>query len=379
VFVNQGTGSLLVTDGNFTGGAPNVTAIQAPATSTRGVMFLRNIKTSGYAAALATGTENKTVPGANVSEYAYPLPTSQFPSPLTSLNMDNVPNTPEYMDSNFSNWANVGSYGAACSPNSDRDATSCIQAAMNSGKPVVYFPFGNYWMSSTVHVPSSVRVVLGMNSVLSSATGSGARPNGDRKHRAEYCTIQFDGTGSNPVEFRNFSFHQATQSNTFCYNGSAPLALADILGAINISNTASGTGTIYLENVAVPNATYNLRSNQHVYARQYDVESGTQVHVTTNGGIWWVFGFKSEGAGLLWNVSNATFELLGSFSSGAGGPSPDPAFGFRNSNFSLAGVTGYSKGWVKAVSEKRAEAALDLSVNGHWCGGIGLGLYSGYK
>jgi hypothetical protein len=379
VFINQGTGSLLVTDGDFTGGSSNIVAIQAPATSTRGVMFLRNIKTNGYAAALATGIANTIIPGANISEYAYPTPMSQFPSATTSLNLKNVPNTPEYIERDLSNWASVGSYGAACSPNSDKDATSCIQAAMNSGKPVVYFPFGNYWMSSTIHIPSSVRVVLGMNSVLSSATGLGARPNGDRKHRAEYCTIQFDGAGSNAVEFRNFSFYQATQSNTFCYNGSASLVLADILGAINISNTSNGTGTIYLENVAVPNATYNLRSNQHVYARQYDVESGPLVHVTADGGIWWVFGFKSEGAGLLWNVSNATFELLGSFSSGAGGPSPDPAFGFKNSNFSLAGVTGYSKGWVKAVSEKRAETALDLGVNGHWCGGIGLGLYCGYK
>src|SRR5262249_16697818 len=154
--------------------------------------------------------------------------------------------------------------------------------------------------------------------------------------RGAYCAIQFDGSGSNPVEFRNFSFYHATQSNTFCYNGSAPLVLADILGAVNISNTAKGTGTIYLENVAVPNATYNLRPNQHVYARQYNVESGTQIHVNANGGIWWMFGFKSEGAGLLWNVSNATFELLGLFASTAGGPSPNPAFVFKNSSFTLA-------------------------------------------
>jgi hypothetical protein len=340
VFINQGIGgSLLVTEGNFTGGSSATTAIQAPATSKKGVVFLRNIKTSGYAAALATGDANTIVPGANISEYAYPAPTSQFPSSLTSLNLDDVPNTPEYINSNFANWASVESYGAACSPNSGKDATSCIQAAMNSGKPIIYFPFGGYWMSSTIHIPSSVRTILGMNSVLSSAMRPGGYPNGDGKHRAAYCTIQFDGTGPNPVEFRNFNFYQATQGNTLCYNGSAPLVLADILGGINISNTASGTGTIYIENVAVPRATYDLRSNQHVYARQYNVELGTQVHVTANGGIWWMFGFKSEGAGLLWNVSNATFELLGLFGSSAPGPSPNPAFVFKNSSFSLAGIT----------------------------------------
>jgi hypothetical protein len=378
VFVNQGTGSLLVVDGNFTGGSSNTTAIRAPATSAGGVMFLRNIKTSGYAAALATGSANTVVPGADISEYAYPAPESKFPSTLTSLNLPNIPNTPEYVDSNPSDWASVGSYGAACRPNSGKDATSCIQAAMNSGKAVVYFPFGGYWASSTIHIPSSVRVVLGMNSVLQSATGPGGYPNADGKHRAAYCTIQFDGSGSHPVEFRNFSFHQATQSRTFCYNGSAPLVLADIIGGVNISNTSSGSGTIYLENVAVPNATYHLGADQHVYARQYDIESGTGVHVTTDGGIWWMFGFKSEGAGLLWNVSNATFELLGSFGTTAHGPSPSPAFIFRNSQFSLAGVATKANGWNTAVSETRRGTTLNAPVNHRWLGGIGYGLYAGH-
>lgn len=379
VFVNLGRGSLLVTDGDFAGNSSKTAAIRAPATSTGGVMFLRNIKTSGYAAALAIGSKKTVVPGKDISEYAYPAPASQFPGSLTSLNLPNIPNTPEYVDNNLSDWASVSRYGTACRPNSRKDATSCIQAAMNSGKPVIYFPFGTYWASSTIHIPSSVRVVLGMNSVLQSATAPGAFPNADGKHRAEYCTIEFDGSGSHPVEFRNFSFHQATQINTFCYNGSAPLVLADISGGVNISNTAKGSGTIYLENVAVPNATYHLGADQHVYARQYDVESGTSVHVTTDGGIWWVLGFKSEGAGLLWNVSDATFELLGSFSSTAHGPSSDPAFVFKNSKFSLAGVTTYSNGWSSAVSETRSEKTRQAPIDGHWLGGIGYGLYAGHK
>jgi hypothetical protein len=379
VFVNQGAGSLLVIDGNFMGGSSDTTAIRAPATSTHGIVFLRNIKTSGYAAALAIGSGNTIMPGADISEYAYPEPASQFPSTMNSLNLSKIPNTPEYIDNNLSDWASVGSYGAACSPNSGKDATSCIQAAMNSGKPIVYFPFGGYWASSTIHIPSSVRVVLGMNSVLQSAMRTGAYPNADGKHRAAYCTIQFDGSGSHPVEFRNFGFQQSTQSNTFCYNGSAPLVIADTLGGVNISNTSNGSGTIYLENVAVPNANYHLGPNQHVYARQYDVESGTGVHVTTNGGIWWMLGFKSEGAGLLWDVSNATFELLGSFSTTAHGPSPSPAFIFKNSNFSLAGVATKANGWGISVSETKNGTTLNTPVNRKWLGGIGFGLYSGHN
>jgi hypothetical protein len=379
VFVNQGKGSLLVTDGNFINGSPNETAIHVPATATGGVVFLRNIDARGYAAALATGPPLTVIPGSHIGEYAFPEPTSQFPTNLASLNLPDIPNTPEYIDNDFKNWASVSAYGPACRPNSGQDATGCIQAALNSGKPVIYFPFGNYWASSTLHIPSGVHAVLGMNSFLSSAVRPGAYPNGDKNHRASYCTIQFDASGPHPVEFRNFSFFQATQNNTFCYNGSAPMVLADILGAINVSNTNHGTGTVFLENVAIPNASYNLLPNQRVYARQYDVESGTQVHVALTGGTWWVFGFKSEGSGLLWNVNDATFELLGTFALAQGGLSSDPAFKMTRSTFSLAGISTTSGGWAIAVSEAGEQEARNQQVNGKWIGGIGYGLYAGKR
>ena len=68
VFINKGRGSLLVTDGEFTDGSSKTTAIRAPANSAGGVMFLRNITTSGYAAALATGAANTVVRGADISD-----------------------------------------------------------------------------------------------------------------------------------------------------------------------------------------------------------------------------------------------------------------------------------------------------------------------
>jgi hypothetical protein len=382
VFVNQGKGSLLVTEGVFNGGSADVAAIQTPATSSGGVVFLRDIDAYGYAAALSTGSDNTLVPGGHLEEYAFPAPTSQFPSRMTSLNLQNIPNTPEYMDSNFSNWASVSSYGDNCTPSSGRDATSCIQSAMNSGKPIIYFPFGDYWSSSTIHVPSSVRVILGMNSQVSSAASPGQYPMADGKHRANYCVFEFDGNGANPVEFRNLNFTVSTQpvgpnAGSVCYNGSAPLVIANSLDGVNPLSTSNSSGDIFLEDVAYPNANWQLKPTQHVYVRQYDVESGPGTHVNVSGGVWWVFGFKSEGSGLLWNVSNSTFELLGTFALAQRGVSPNPAFKMVNSHFSLAGIASTSGGWSVAVSEQQGTTTRNQPVNNLWYGGIGYGLYAG--
>jgi hypothetical protein len=166
---------------------------------------------------------------------------------------------------------------------------------------------------------------------------------------------------------------------SICYNGAAPLVVADTMDGVNLTSTSASSGDLYLENVAWPNGTFNLKSTQHVYARQYDVESGSGTHVTVNGGIWWMFGFKSEGSGLLWNVNNSTFELLGTFALAQGAQSPNPAFKIVNSKFSLAGVSSTPGGWSVAVSEQQGTTTHNQSVNGLWYGGIGYGLYTGHE
>jgi hypothetical protein len=298
VFLNQGKGNLLVVDGRFTGGASDVSAIEHPASTSHGVLFVRNLTTSGYRSALAT---------------------------------------------------------------------SGIQAAMNSGKPVVFFPYGEYLTSATIHIPSTVRKVIGSNSWIAGLYGK----------RQNFPTFSCESNSGQTVEIRNFTFDIATIGNpTVLNNCSSDLVLADLFDANGYVNTPWGSGALYLENVAIPGpSTFN---NQTVYARQFDVEARGRVHVTVNGGQIWVLGYKTEQADGLWYVSNATFELLGQFSSAAGGPSAVPAFTFIDSNFSLSGVGLYAEGWPTVVSEKREGTVLELQAIHEWVG-TGLGLYSGHN
>jgi hypothetical protein len=366
VFVNQGTGNLLVVDGNFSGGSASVSAIENQA-NRNGIMFVRNITTSGYGAALATGSGNTPVSGATVSEYAYPSPVALFPSAMTSLNMQNIPNTPEWMDNNFNDWANVASFSTASQPNSWQDATAGIQAAMNSGKPVIYFPHGQYITTATIHIPSTVRKIIGANSLISG-------PNGQRQ---QFPVFSCESTSGNTVEIRNFTFAIDTIGNpTFLNKCSSDLVIADVFDANAYQNSGSGNGVLYLENAAIPGP--STFTNETVYARQFDVETTGNLHSRVNGGNVWVFGYKTEGLGgdPLWNVSNANFELLGGFSS-SHSSSSGTAFTFMNSNFSLSAVWMYS-GWSHIVSETRKGSTRVLSNPGGWVG-TAAALYAGHN
>ena len=56
------------------------------------------------------------------------------PSTKLSLNLP-IEETPTYFDETLSNWQSVGNANGT-------DDLAAIQAAMNSGKSTIYFPFG---------------------------------------------------------------------------------------------------------------------------------------------------------------------------------------------------------------------------------------------
>jgi hypothetical protein len=60
----------------------------------------------------------------------------------------------------LANWASVDDFGAV--GDGITDDTAAIQRAMNSGRPVVYFPRANYVVNGTVDLPATVREVTGL-------------------------------------------------------------------------------------------------------------------------------------------------------------------------------------------------------------------------
>ncbi len=80
-----------------------------------------------------------------------------------------VKETPFYDDNNFEKWANVMAFGAE--PTDKNDDSDAIQAALNTGKPTVYFPAPGgpddfYRVDKPLTIPATVERIIGFNSRL---------------------------------------------------------------------------------------------------------------------------------------------------------------------------------------------------------------------
>jgi hypothetical protein len=124
--------------------------------------FIRNINVSGSDIAVAVG-DTKVVSGPRVEEYVSgKVETLTDDAPKQSLNLPirEFPRPPRVDD--LKQWANVDDYGA--SGDGVTDDTSAIQRAVNSGKPIIWFPKIEYVINGTVDLPASVQQLLFMHS-----------------------------------------------------------------------------------------------------------------------------------------------------------------------------------------------------------------------
>jgi hypothetical protein len=337
--VNEGVGNMTLIDSSMTGaGVP--AAIKNSA-----FLFVRNLQTTGFGAAVSG------VAGSQITEYCSAPPTTLFAgAQTTSMNLA-IEETPEpYYDNDFTHWAVASDYGAL--PNG-ADMTAQIQAAFNSGKPVVFFPAGAYVAGGTLHVPASVKRILG---VWSNFTAAGS------------LVIQFDGAVQ---DFRQFSFAGKVSAVN---NTSGSLTVADVFNLNGFSNIAGKGLKGYLENTAI-NANLTLNGGT-LFARQLDIELENAAHIQNNGGTLWVLGYKTEGASsLLNNANGAHTEILGVFNST---PGSGVYQGYFSTDSALS-ITGLSSGnWRSPViSETRAGVTKILNNTGNRYGGTAFALYSG--
>jgi hypothetical protein len=371
--INQDGGNMTVIDSTFTASNSGVSAILNQGASNVAWLHARNVSTNGYISAIRQGSGTGTaagtvVAGTAISEYSSNGTVSLFPSSGKTLNLP-VSETPAPLrDNNFANWANVADYGAV--PNGSGDSTPGIQAALNSGKPTVFMPNGVFKISSTLHIPSSVRRIIGVVSQISIWSGQ----------RASYPVFSCEATSGGPVDIRGFIFDLSlVGSPTISNSCTVPLVLADIFNADGYTNTPGTGQTVYFENAAIPGGV--VQHGGQVWARQLDVETGGS-HVINDGAKFWVLGYKTEGNGTsgsaqgMWLTQNAGFtEILGAFNSTAGSGSYLGYFTV-NSSCSIAGLsTGYAMNVV--LTETKSGTSAQYSNNGARAGGSAIPLYSG--
>ena len=279
VIITQGSHVVLI-DCDFKGGASDKAAVVSDHT-----VFARNITSSGYSKII----DHKTaadVSGTHLEEYTSHKIASNFESPAKSLNLP-IKETPEFHTDDFTQWANVETYGAK--RNDGNDDSDAIQAAIDAGKPIVYLPNGHYHLSKPVIIRGNVQKIIGMNSSF---------------HRTQDFSgtylVQFQAKNT-ILEYLNF-LGKIEHAST----GTLSLKQVDHAGYVTSENNV---GQLFLEDVI--GRPYHINGPQKVWGRQVNTEFGSETFFVNKGGTVWISGWKTEGETVLLENIKGNFELLG--------------------------------------------------------------------
>jgi len=295
------SGHVVIDGGTFTGGAPGTDAISNE--NSGGVLILRNITTNGYANIVSDKSFSTTnpvlVPGGFVSQFTTDAPASLNATPSAILNIP-IEETPDAPSIPVAQWASVKTFGAI--ENDNLDDTAAIQAAMNSGAPVVYFPSGLYYVSDTITVGPAVQRVEGLMSDLSlNAPLTTENKPIFRVPPGSQAIVHFSGINTSfqsPVQTGGGVQYEQATANT--------MVIRD--GDITYRNTVPG-GKLFIENLVGTNMTF---TGQKVWARQLNPEGSTFTHVINDGGDLYVLGLKTEGSSIpLDNRNRARAAIMG--------------------------------------------------------------------
>ncbi len=285
----SGNGHITLVEGNFTSGSSRVAIVN------KGKMYARNITSVGYRTLIDDQTKaNRDIKGGSsattVQEYTSHKVESLFDSPQRSLNLA-IKDTPEFHTNDFSQWENVESHGATPNDDSDDDADA-IQAAIDSGKSIIYLPRGNYHVRRAIVVRSKVRKIVGMQSSIAKKQNF----KGDE-------LIRFKGDSVDVTILEHLRLGGTVEHAS---SKSLVIRHSDIGG---YRNTASGKGNLFIEDVL--GSPYRIKGPQQVWARQINAEFGKVPLIENHGGTIWILGMKTEGKVTAIKTVRGTTELLG--------------------------------------------------------------------
>ena len=355
----SGNGHITLVAGNFNGGASAKAAI-----INKGKMFLRNITSIGYRTIIDDQTKaNRDIKGGSlpktVPEYVSHEIESLFDNPKRSLNLA-IEETPEFHTNDFSQWENVESHGATPNDDSDDDADA-IQAAIDSGKPIVYLPRGQYHVKKTIVVRGKVRKIVGMQSAIAQKQ----RFKGDE-------LIRFEGGSTDATILEHLRLGGTVEHAS---SKSLVIRHSDIGG---YRNTASGKGKLFIEDVL--GTPYRINGPQKVWARQLNAEFGKIPLIENNGGTLWILGMKTEGKVTAIRTVRGTTELVGALLYPLHNvPADTPAFINDQGRVALSYTISGNK-YLVQVQERQGDQWRKLSHNDVPSRGVGSNVpfYAGF-
>ncbi|MBA4064990.1 MAG: endopolygalacturonase [Isosphaera sp.] len=298
----KGGGMMVLLDATLTGSGDAAVVNDA-------LLFARNLKTKGYAAALGGA---KAVAGPDLTEFCSRDVVAPFGGPKASLNLP-VKEAPTVPWDDPKDWATPFQHGydpkslerPAKAPLNWQppDATAAIQAAIDSGKSTVCLPRGQWVLSKPIVVRGKCRRLVGTEGQIALTRDFPAAP---------VIRIE-DGDGDCVVIERLRGGYEQAPDVRFEHATKRALVLRNVTcgnSKVGAYRNAAGAGPLFLDDVVGGGFVF---TRQEVYARQLNVEN-EGVKVRNDGGTLWVLGLKTERAGtLIETVNGGKTELLGCF------------------------------------------------------------------
>jgi Pectate lyase superfamily protein len=311
---------VLLLDSDLRGGSPSHSAIE----NRYGTLYARDVVTSGYRSAIQTGST--VIPGDTISEYSSSKICASSAS--TSLNLP-IQETPKVSYGSLRDWVSVTQYGA--NGDDEQDDTAAIQRAIASGKPTVYFPRGNYIISQTLYVGSSVKTITGLYSILTIA---------NPLQNSSQPVFRFEQNAKDTVTLEQFFGNYGQGSFHWVEHASAgTVVLRNFILGSGKAYRNTQFGRLFIEDVSAGDWVFDRQS---VWIRQINPEN-TTTKIINRGGTVWILGLKTEKEGTaLETLNGGKTEVLGGLIYPAGGgnriPPDQPAFINRDSQLSLAAI-----------------------------------------
>lgn len=306
--ISSGVGVVVLLDSLLQGGAGGA-AIDVVS---NGNLYARRVNTAGYANAVRY--KGTAVAGTAIAEYVSMSAKRLFAGgPAGSLNLP-VEETPDFLDTNTSNWA--GFRQSAYGNNGNLDV------ALKSGKATVYFVPDTYmqYAERSFNVPAHVRRIVGYSSNINSGPGGGIR-------------LVVAENSANPLIIEGFSGglkidHQSART----------VVIKN--GMFRYFNRA-GSGNLFLEDVCM--GPFTFYSSQKVWARQFNNEAPPPAKIVNDGATLWVLGIKTERSGIVVDARpGSKTELLGAHlyppNTFTAEEKLSPAFEVKDALFSMTGA-----------------------------------------
>jgi Pectate lyase superfamily protein/Secretion system C-terminal sorting domain len=259
------------------------------------IFYGKNINTSGYAGALLN--ENIPVAGNNISEFTMGQNYSLFPNDGKSLGLP-IEETPQYVNNDLTQWTKANSYGAEPSdPNFFIiDATNSIEAALNSGKKVIYFDrIGSegsyYFITRNIVIPPSVEMITGFNN--------------SRFGYVNNSKFVINSDASSPL------FIDGMINTSLLNNSQRTVVLKGSSLSEYINTSANTNGKVFIEDGGVG---FKPQFPVRMWARQLDpeVQNEGDTAIINRGGSFWILGLKTEGRACIATTYNGgKTEILG--------------------------------------------------------------------